>query len=148
VSLFTKTRKVKQFPVLCNLWQEDGVWNGVADDLPVAVFGATFEEAQANLCQALMSHLEALQEVGKLEETVALTEAQAQDTAKQAREARVKALLDAPGEDLFQFLLHKGCMGDYADVELGRSSFIELTNQFFKIQLQACGSRRTLPAPE
>ena len=43
--------------VLCKFWPEDGVWNGIAVDLPVAVFGETFEEAQRNLADALESHL-------------------------------------------------------------------------------------------
>ena len=33
----------QEMPVLCKFWQEDGVWNGSAQDLPVAVFGETIE---------------------------------------------------------------------------------------------------------
>ncbi len=61
--------KVLEIPVLARLWREDKVWNGEAVDLPVAVFGDTFEAAVANLQDAVMSHLEALQEIGKLDET-------------------------------------------------------------------------------
>ncbi len=60
---------VLEIPVLARLWREDDVWNGEAVDLPVAIFGDTFEDAVSHLQDAVMSHLEALQEIGKLEET-------------------------------------------------------------------------------
>ena len=60
---------VLEIPVLLRLWQEDKVWNGKAADLPIAVFGETFEATVGNLHDAVLSHLEALQEIGKLEET-------------------------------------------------------------------------------
>lgn len=60
---------VLAIPVLARLWREDDVWNGEAVDLPIAVFGSTFEATVGNLQDAIMSHLEALQEIGKLEET-------------------------------------------------------------------------------
>ena len=60
---------VIEIPVLCRFWADDGVWNGEAIDLPVAVFGDTFEDAKKHLMNALISHLEALQEIGKLNET-------------------------------------------------------------------------------
>ena len=53
--------------MLCKAWQEDGVWNATAEDLPVAVFGHTFEQARHNLHEAILSHLEAAQESGMLE---------------------------------------------------------------------------------
>lgn len=62
-------QSVVEIPVLLRLWKEDDVWNGEAADLPVAVFGDTFEAAIDNLHHAVLSHLEALQEIGKLEET-------------------------------------------------------------------------------
>jgi predicted RNase H-like HicB family nuclease len=61
--------QVLEIPVLARLWREDGVWNGEAIDLPVAVFGDTFENAVAHLQDAVMSHLESLEEIGKLEDT-------------------------------------------------------------------------------
>jgi hypothetical protein len=60
---------VVEIPVLCRFWAEDGVWNGEAVDLPVAIFGETFELAQKHLFNAVISHLEALEEIGKLKET-------------------------------------------------------------------------------
>ncbi|MGD0270734.1 MAG: hypothetical protein ABSB14_16835 [Candidatus Sulfotelmatobacter sp.] len=60
---------VLEIPVLARLWREEDVWNGEATDLPIAVFGDTFEDALKHLQDALISHLEALQEIGKLEET-------------------------------------------------------------------------------
>jgi len=51
-------------PILCKFWHEDGVWNGVAEDLPVAVFGATFEEAKENMRSAIESHIESVLEAG------------------------------------------------------------------------------------
>ena len=56
--------------VLCKFWFEDGVWNAAAADLPVAVFGDTFENAKEHLGQALATHFEALEKVGGLEEAV------------------------------------------------------------------------------
>lgn len=56
--------------VLCRFWFEDSVWNGVAQDLPVAVFGDTFEQAKANLLDAVICHLQAASEVGKLDQTI------------------------------------------------------------------------------
>jgi predicted RNase H-like HicB family nuclease len=52
--------QVLEIPVLARLWWEDGVWNGEAIDLPIAVFGDTFEDAVAHLQDAVMSHLESL----------------------------------------------------------------------------------------
>lgn len=52
-------------------WQEDGVWNAEIVDLPVVVFGDTFEEATENLADALCSHLKAAQELGALDEIIA-----------------------------------------------------------------------------
>lgn len=57
----------QEIPVLCKFWQEDGVWNGSAQDLPVAVFGETIEEAKKNLGEALICHFHALHEIGKIE---------------------------------------------------------------------------------
>lgn len=62
--------RVIEIPVLLHLWQEENVWNGEAVDLPVAAFGDTFEEAVKHLRVAVISHLETLQEIGKLDETV------------------------------------------------------------------------------
>ena len=61
-----------EIPVLCKFWREDEVWNGVAEDLPVAVYGATFEQAQQHMQDAILSHLEALQQLNRLRETVSL----------------------------------------------------------------------------
>jgi predicted RNase H-like HicB family nuclease len=66
---------VVEIPVLLRFWQDDGVWNGVAVDLPVAVFGSTFEDAAHNLQDAVISHLETLQEVGSLQDTIHLLRA-------------------------------------------------------------------------
>jgi hypothetical protein len=56
--------------VLCKLWFEDNVWNGVAQDLPVAVFGETFEQAKANLLDAVVCHLQASSELGNLDQVL------------------------------------------------------------------------------
>jgi predicted RNase H-like HicB family nuclease len=56
--------------ILCRFWSEDGVWNGVAEDLPVAAFGETFEEARRDLSDALLSHLQSASELGKLPEII------------------------------------------------------------------------------
>ena len=46
------------------------MWNAVAEDLPVAAFGQTFEEARRNLSDALLSHLQSASELGQLPETI------------------------------------------------------------------------------
>ena len=68
--LFSKKHAtpVLELSILCKAWQEDGVWNAVTEDLPVAVFGATFEQAQNNLHEAIFAHLETAQETGMLEQ--------------------------------------------------------------------------------
>ena len=68
-----------EIPVLCRFSQEQGVWNAVAVDLPVAVFGHSFEEAQRNLGDAIITHLEALQEVGLIDETIQSLRCRAKD---------------------------------------------------------------------
>ena len=59
-----------EIPVLCKIWEEDGVFNGIAEDLAVAVFGKTYEEAHKHLGEAIVAHLEALQELHQLESTI------------------------------------------------------------------------------
>jgi predicted RNase H-like HicB family nuclease len=54
-----------QIPVLARFWHDDGVWNGSAVDIPVAAFGETFEEAQQNFEEALLSHFEVICEHGQ-----------------------------------------------------------------------------------
>src|SRR6266571_6629570 len=56
--------------VLCKFWEEDGVWNGIVEHLPVAAFGNSFEEARQNLANAFESHIESLRESGKLQELI------------------------------------------------------------------------------
>lgn len=57
-------------PFLCRFWEEDGVWNGVAQDLPVAVFGETLDEALDNMKAALESHFAAVSRAGEAERTL------------------------------------------------------------------------------
>ncbi len=61
-----------EIPVLCKFWQEENIWNGIAEDLPVAVFGATFEDVQRNMRDAILTHLDALQQFDRLMDTVKL----------------------------------------------------------------------------
>ena len=65
--------------ILCRLWPEDDVWNAVAEHLPVAVSGATFEEAQSNLSDALHAYLETVSEIGDLQATIAKLQEHARD---------------------------------------------------------------------
>lgn len=71
---------VREIPVLCKIWEEDGVFNGVAEHLPVAVFGKTHEEAVNNLMDAIIAHLEALQELHKLDAAIENLRSQARDS--------------------------------------------------------------------
>ena len=65
-------KEQQHLPILCKLWSEDGVWNAIAADLPVAVFGATFEEAKENLEEALNDHIKALRKTGHIQDTIEL----------------------------------------------------------------------------
>lgn len=65
-----EVRQSVQIPVLCRFSKEDEVWNGSAEDLPVAVCGDTFEQAQCNLFEAIIAHLESIQEVGDIQATI------------------------------------------------------------------------------
>ena len=65
--------------LLCKFWFEDGVWNGITEDLAVAVFENTFEEAMANLRSAIKSHMEALIEAGEVKDLVPQLEQRAKD---------------------------------------------------------------------
>lgn len=56
--------------VLVKFWQEDDVWNASAMDLPVAVFGESFEKARSNFEDAIISHFETLCELGRIEKTM------------------------------------------------------------------------------
>jgi predicted RNase H-like HicB family nuclease len=71
--LFGKKELEKPYlaiPILCRFWEEDGVWNAAAHDLPVAVFGKTLQQAKKHLNDALMAHFEALHELGKAQATI------------------------------------------------------------------------------
>ncbi len=61
-----------EIPVLCKFWQEEDVWNGIAEDVPIAVFGRTFEQAQRHMRDAILAHLDALQQLDRLSETIKL----------------------------------------------------------------------------
>ena len=74
-----KASQVIKIPVMCKFWHEDGVWNGATQDLAIAVFGKTFEEAQQNLADAIVCHLEALQELKQLKHTIEYLQQRARD---------------------------------------------------------------------
>ena len=73
------TETYASISILCRFWSEDGVWNGVAEDLPVAAFGQTFEEARRNLSDALLSHLQSASELGKLSEIIRILQQREHD---------------------------------------------------------------------
>lgn len=85
-----------EIPVLCRIWEEQGVFNGIAEDLPVAVFGKTHEEAQSNLRDAIISHLEALKGVHKLQPVI-------EHLRSQAREPHFSPRELPRGQSFFQF---------------------------------------------
>lgn len=72
-------RESVQIPVLCRFSKEEDVWNGSAEDLPVAACGDTFEEAKHNLIDAIIAHLESVQEVGDIQATIEHLRACAKD---------------------------------------------------------------------
>ena len=57
-------------PIICKFVMEDGVWNATTEHLPIAAFGDTFEDAQKNLGDAIMSHLDSLARADKADEVV------------------------------------------------------------------------------
>ncbi len=57
-------------PILCEFWHEDGVWNGVARDLPVAVFGRTFELARRHMNDAIRGFMQSVIKHGELEAVI------------------------------------------------------------------------------
>ncbi len=69
-----ETKRTEQngvaIPILCRFWFEDGVWNGTAEDMAVAVFGSTFEEAMSNMRAAVGSHIESVMEAGEIEDLI------------------------------------------------------------------------------
>jgi predicted RNase H-like HicB family nuclease len=67
-----KSNTVIEVPVLCRFWQEDGVWNASTEELPIVVFGNTFEETQKHMSDAIVAHLNSLQKLGALPATVEL----------------------------------------------------------------------------
>jgi predicted RNase H-like HicB family nuclease len=74
-----KDEKAITISVLCRFWAEDGVWNGSAVDLPVSIYGKTIEQAQKHLLDAIICHLEALQEVGQLDAEIKRLQPLAED---------------------------------------------------------------------
>ena len=63
-----------ELSILCRFWEEDGLWNGIAVNLPIAVFGDTFEESLSNMRDAVESHVEAVVEAGPSDELQRLQE--------------------------------------------------------------------------
>lgn len=74
-----KAKPAIEIPVLCRIWEEDGTWNGSAVHLPIAIFGSNFEEAQRNMSDAIIAHLNALKRIGELESTIAMLRSVSRD---------------------------------------------------------------------
>lgn len=83
---YKRTPAAIKIPVLCKFWQEDHVWNGAAQDLAVAAFGKTFKEARRNLSDAIICHLQALQELKQLKPTIEYLQQRARDFNVSAEE--------------------------------------------------------------
>ncbi len=58
-------------PLLARLWNEDGIWNISAFDLPIVAYGNDLNEARAHFAEAVESHLSALASLGRLDATLA-----------------------------------------------------------------------------
>lgn len=76
---FKKQPRSAAIFVLVRFWPEDGVWNASAMDIPVAVFGSSFEDARKNFEEAFEAHLEVLAETKRLKKTLQKLERAAQD---------------------------------------------------------------------
>ena len=70
MQLLKSKKKEIQIFVLVKLWPEDGVWNASAMDIPVVVFGDSFEEAQSNFEEALKAHFDTLTDVNQVRKTI------------------------------------------------------------------------------
>ncbi len=57
-------------PILCEFWHEDGVWNGVARDLPVAIFGKTFELARKHMADGIRGFMQSAIKDGELPDVI------------------------------------------------------------------------------
>ena len=82
MSIFTSNKQPREEAaafVLVKFWPSDGVWNASAMDIPVSVFGTTFEEARNNFEDALLAHFETLADVGQLKPTLQLLQRIASD---------------------------------------------------------------------
>jgi hypothetical protein len=66
--------RTQAIPILCKFWHEEGVWNGTAEDLAVAVFGETYDQAIEHMRDALVSHFRTLEKARELESTLAKLE--------------------------------------------------------------------------
>jgi predicted RNase H-like HicB family nuclease len=60
-----------EVPVLARIWHEDDVWNMSAFDLPIVAYGDGIEDARKNFEEAVQSHLEALETLGRLDDVAA-----------------------------------------------------------------------------
>jgi hypothetical protein len=61
--------KKMTIPILVRVWQEDGVWNLSAFDIPIVVFDEDLEQARKYFEEAACSHFLTLASLGKLETT-------------------------------------------------------------------------------
>jgi predicted RNase H-like HicB family nuclease len=85
--------EVIEVPVLCRFWMEDGVWNGEAVDLPVAVYGDTFEQARQHLGDAIVEHLSAVQQVGNITATIHVLRSRMNEALSMAEFPRDNAMM-------------------------------------------------------
>jgi len=61
-----QSRNTPQFIILTEIFgRENDVWTAKCKELGTATFGATFEEAQRNLSEAIGLHLNTLEDVGE-----------------------------------------------------------------------------------
>ena len=58
-------------PLLARIWNEDGVWNVSAFDLPIVSYGDDLDEARVHFGEAVESHFAALASLGRLDSTIA-----------------------------------------------------------------------------
>ena len=55
-----KLEVIAGVPKNCSFLLEDGVWNGVCEDLSVTVHGSSFEDAKTKMEEALQAHIESV----------------------------------------------------------------------------------------
>ena len=81
-------------PILARIWHEDEVWNVSAFDVPVMAYGDDFDRARANFEEAVLSHFQALQHFGELDQVASDLRSRAEEMGFYTSRVRPKTLIE------------------------------------------------------